>query len=184
MRINTVLCATALATVAAFPLAGVAAAQSTDLDCRDFASQAAAQTVLRSRSGDAERLDADHDGWACEDHFKWTPTGPAPAAVVRAAARPDDEGPQRRDGDGPQRRDGDGPQRRDGDEHGDPEHGPVRTVPEHQILAKPHGPADTGDGSAAASDPAPAVLLVGGVGAVGAVGVAGALGARRRAARR
>ena len=49
MRIRTILCATALATVAAFPLAGVASAQQpTDRDCRDFASQAAAQSALRS----------------------------------------------------------------------------------------------------------------------------------------
>ena len=82
MRIRTVLCATALATVAAFPLAGVASAQQpTDRDCRDFASQAAAQSALRSHSGDPERLDSDHNGIACEEYF-----GPAPAADG-----PDDE---------------------------------------------------------------------------------------------
>ena len=48
MRIRTVFCATVLATVAALPLAGVASAQPqpTDRDCRDFASQAAAQSAL------------------------------------------------------------------------------------------------------------------------------------------
>ena len=59
----------------------------------------------------------------------------------------------------------------------------MKTVPEHQILVKPHGAPDTGDGSAA--DPygagSPVVLLAGGL---GAVVVVGALGARRRAARR
>jgi hypothetical protein len=54
----------------------------------------------------------------------------------------------------------------------------VRTVPEHQILVKPRCAADTGDGSAAPSDPVRAVLLVGMLGAVVA------MGARRRDARR
>jgi len=61
---------------------------------------------------------------------------------------------------------------------GAPADTPVRTVPEHQILVKPRGAADTGDGSAAPSDPVPAVLLVGTLGAMVA------LGARRRDARR
>ena len=70
MRIRTVLCATALATVAAFPLAGVASAQQpTDRDCRDFASQAAAQSALRSHP-ETRAPDADHNGIACEDYFK------------------------------------------------------------------------------------------------------------------
>jgi hypothetical protein len=171
MRIRTVLCATALATVAAFPLAGVAAAQQpTDRDCRDFASQAAAQSALRSRSGDPARLDANHDGTACEDYFK-------------LAQRPDgDPRPE----PGP---DGEQPARPVVDHDpepgvvvpppGAPEHAPVRTVPEHQILVRPHGAPDTGDGSAAPPDPIPLVLLAGGLGVVGA-----ALVARRRAARR
>ena len=54
----------------------------------------------------------------------------------------------------------------------------MRTVPEHQILVKPVGAADTGDGSAEPTDPVPVVLLVGGLGA------AVALGVRRRPARR
>ena len=164
MRIRTVLCATVLATVAALPLAGVASAQPqpTDRDCRDFASQAAAQSALRSHSGDPQRLDSDHNGIACEDYFRMGPVGPAepqplPAKpVVDTAAEPDVVVPP----------------------PGDPADAPVRTVPEHQILVKPRGAADTGDGSASESDPAPAVLLVGGLGAVVA------LGARRRAARR
>ncbi len=44
-------------------------------------------------------------------------------------------------------------------------------------MVKPRGAADTGDGSAAPSDPVPAVLLVGGLAAVVALGA-------RRAARR
>ena len=59
----------------------------------------------------------------------------------------------------------------------------MKTVPEHQILVKPHGAPDTGDGSAAdvgptGPDSTPAVLLAGGLGVVVMVG---ALGARRRA---
>lgn len=164
MRIRTVLCATVLATVAALPLAGVASAQPqpTDRDCRDFASQAAAQSALRSHSGDPQRLDPDHDGIACEDYFRTGQVGPAeppplPAKpVVDTQAEPDVLVPP----------------------PGAPADAPVRTVPEHQILVKPRGAADTGDGSSAPPDPAPAVLIVGVLGA----GVA--LGARRRDTRR
>jgi hypothetical protein len=157
MRIRTVLCTTLLATVAAFPLAGVASAQPqpTDRDCRDFASQAAAQSALRSRSGDPERLDANHDHVACEDYFRTGQVGPA-RPVVDTAAEPGVVGPP----------------------PGARADAPVRTVPEHQILVKPRGAADTGDGSAAPWDAVPAVLLVGGLGAVVA------LRARCRAARR
>ena len=72
MHLRTVLAAAVLATVATFPLAGVASAQPqpTDRDCRDFASQAAAQSALRSHSGDPQRLDANHNGVACEDYFR------------------------------------------------------------------------------------------------------------------
>ncbi len=48
------------------PLAGTASAA--DLDCEDFATQAQAQTVLAADSADPNRLDADDDGQACEDH--------------------------------------------------------------------------------------------------------------------
>ena len=163
MRIRTVFCATVLATVAALPLAGVASAQPqpTDRDCRDFASQAAAQSALRSHSGDPQRLDSDHDDIACEDYFRMgqvEPAGPPPLPakpVVDTAAEPDVVIPA----------------------PDAPAAAPLRTVPEHQILVKPRGAADTGDGSAAPSDPAPAVLLV------GVRGAAVALGARRRDAR-
>lgn len=40
-----------------------------DRDCPDFATQAEAQAALTSRAGDPERLDADDDGIACEQHF-------------------------------------------------------------------------------------------------------------------
>jgi hypothetical protein len=38
----------------------------TDLDCRDFTSQAQAQQALARDRSDPNRLDADHDGVACE----------------------------------------------------------------------------------------------------------------------
>jgi hypothetical protein len=167
MRLRTAVCAAVLSAAAALPLAGVASAQPqpTDRDCRDFASQAAAQSALRSHSGDPERLDANHNGVACEEYFRMAqidsavPVPPPPAPVQPVVDR-------------------------------DPAHGvvvapaaaaadaPVRTVPEHQILVKPRGAADTGDGSAAPIDPVRLVLLTGGLGAVIAVGV------RRRAVRR
>jgi hypothetical protein len=40
-----------------------------DRDCSDFPNQAAAQTALENRPDDLERLDADGDGIACEQHF-------------------------------------------------------------------------------------------------------------------
>ena len=40
----------------------------TDLDCRDFTSQAQAQRVLDRDHSDPNRLDADHDGTACESY--------------------------------------------------------------------------------------------------------------------
>src|SRR5215208_5260735 len=135
MHLRTVLAAAVLATVATFPLAGVASAQPqpTDRDCRDFASQAAAQSALRSHSGDPQRLDANRNGVACEDYFRMGQVDPEVPPPPPAAL--------------------------------------VRTVPEHQILVKPVGAADTGDGSAAPTDPVPVVLLVGGLGAAVALGV-------------
>ncbi|WP_116114945.1 excalibur calcium-binding domain-containing protein [Amycolatopsis ruanii] len=40
-----------------------------DLDCADFATQAQAQAVLDADRSDPHRLDADHDGIACETRF-------------------------------------------------------------------------------------------------------------------
>jgi hypothetical protein len=45
------------------------AAPAVDRDCPDFATQADAQVAFDSAPGDPERLDADNDGIACEDHF-------------------------------------------------------------------------------------------------------------------
>ena len=40
-----------------------------DLNCRDFVSRPAAQAVLDANRADPYRLDADHDGYACEEYF-------------------------------------------------------------------------------------------------------------------
>jgi hypothetical protein len=47
------------------------AASASDKDCRDFATQRAAQFFFLKHGGpqsDPDRLDADHDGVACEDN--------------------------------------------------------------------------------------------------------------------
>ena len=46
-----------------------AAGSGVDRDCADFATQQQAQTALDSDPSDPERLDADHDGVACESFF-------------------------------------------------------------------------------------------------------------------
>lgn len=196
MRTRTVLVAAVLAAVATVPVAGVASAQpaAADRDCRDFASQAAAQSALNSRSGDPLRLDADDDQFACEEHFKEPERalGPPPDqsdavdayAVETSPSRtpPSETSPS---GTGSATGEGRGREGRDAvdapavDRAGEPVvvdappvDAPVRTVPENQILVRPQGAPDTGDGSAAsapaahriADDPvAPAVLLVGGL---------------------
>jgi hypothetical protein len=49
------------------PAAGTPA--TGDRDCADFATQALAQAALNADPTDPERLDADDDGIACEEHF-------------------------------------------------------------------------------------------------------------------
>jgi len=47
-----------------------ASAQRRDMDCADFSSQKSAQIFFLKHGGpryDPDRLDADHDGIACED---------------------------------------------------------------------------------------------------------------------
>jgi hypothetical protein len=53
----------------AAPPAPTTTAPSGDRDCPDFASQADAQAVLDADPSDPQRLDADDDGIACEQHF-------------------------------------------------------------------------------------------------------------------
>ncbi|WP_340685945.1 excalibur calcium-binding domain-containing protein [Amycolatopsis coloradensis] len=45
------------------------APRSTDKDCADFPSQAAAQAELKKNPRDPHKLDGDHDGYACESRF-------------------------------------------------------------------------------------------------------------------
>ena len=58
-----------IALVALLPTA--ASAQRRDMDCADFGSQKSAQMFFLKHGGprsDPDRLDADHDGIACEDN--------------------------------------------------------------------------------------------------------------------
>lgn len=64
MHLRTFAAATIVAAAVSLPLAGTALAA--DRDCADFASQAEAQAAYQP--GDPERLDADDDGQACENH--------------------------------------------------------------------------------------------------------------------
>lgn len=78
MRIRIMLAATVLATMATVAMAGTALAQ--DRDCPDFPSRQAAQDALDATPGrDPERLDADNDMLACEDHTgPWSTANPTP----------------------------------------------------------------------------------------------------------
>jgi hypothetical protein len=62
----------------------------TDLDCRDFASQAQAQRVLDRDHSDPNRLDADHDGVACESSGSAHGSSAASVQPVSDAAAPAD----------------------------------------------------------------------------------------------
>jgi hypothetical protein len=66
MKVRTLAASLALGSATLLPFAGVASATPGDRDCSDFATQAEAQEVLDSTSGDPERLDEDDDGIACE----------------------------------------------------------------------------------------------------------------------
>jgi hypothetical protein len=65
MVVRTTVVATIVAAALSFPMAGVAAAQN-NLDCDDFTSVAAAQSVLAGNTTDPNDLDTDNDGQACE----------------------------------------------------------------------------------------------------------------------
>jgi hypothetical protein len=59
------------ATAGALALAPSLASARSDKDCADFSSQKAAQIFFLKHGGpryDPDRLDADHDGIACEDN--------------------------------------------------------------------------------------------------------------------
>ena len=82
MHIGTrVLSTAALALLVTTGPTAVTAHAQTDLDCRDFAFQEDAQAVLNRDPSDPFRLDADHDGIACEE----LPHRPSPSATVTSA---------------------------------------------------------------------------------------------------
>ena len=64
MGVRTTVVATAVAAALCFPMAGVAAAQ--DNDCKDFPTEAAAQSEYDANPADPYDLDRDNDGRACE----------------------------------------------------------------------------------------------------------------------
>ena len=75
------LLSTALLTTAMVGgMATPALAQSRDLDCKDFTSQAAAQANLAANPSDPNNLDANNNGQACETY-----TGPYKASTAPAA---------------------------------------------------------------------------------------------------
>jgi hypothetical protein len=80
-RLLTTLFAAAALSLVATP----ALAQAADKDCPDFATQAEAQAYFKSIGGsashNADRLDADSDGIACED----LPSGSAGSAASDSA---------------------------------------------------------------------------------------------------
>lgn len=92
MRRRTAAAAGVLITAAlSFGFSGTAQA-AVDRDCPDFASQAEAQAAYDAVPGDPERLDADDDGQACEEHTygpssstsETTQVGSRPAGAVAA----------------------------------------------------------------------------------------------------
>ncbi|WP_214405663.1 hypothetical protein [Pseudonocardia lacus] len=67
MRLRTTLAALGVAAVAALLPSGVAAADTTlPQSCPDFASRSEAQAALDAHIADADRVDPDHDGFACQ----------------------------------------------------------------------------------------------------------------------
>lgn len=82
-----------------------ALAQSDDLDCDDFDSQAEAQTELEADPSDPNDLDGDEDGQACENYDGYPAggsddPGTAETGTVRAPTRVDTGGGGTADRDG------------------------------------------------------------------------------------
>jgi hypothetical protein len=81
-RIATSTAAVTLALFATLPLAGSASAAE-DLDCKNFVNQAAAQAHYDANPSDPDRLDADDDREACENHDYSTSSGSIGAPTSR-----------------------------------------------------------------------------------------------------
>lgn len=67
LSLAAIACAVLVALLAALP----SAASASDKDCKDFATQRAAQIFFLKHGGprrDPHRLDGDNDGVACEDN--------------------------------------------------------------------------------------------------------------------
>ena len=75
--------ACAVAALLALP-SPATATHAADVDCSDFATQAAAQSHLSAHPGDPDGLDGDHDGIACESLPGATSRAPAPAPAAPA----------------------------------------------------------------------------------------------------
>jgi Excalibur calcium-binding domain len=87
MRLRSTAAVAVLGAGLSIPLTGTAVAA--DLDCADFATQAEAQAVLAADPGDPNRLDADDDGQACEDHpYGSVSSTSAPTRNSQVATRP------------------------------------------------------------------------------------------------
>src|SRR3954469_6238138 len=90
MRRRTTAAAGALITAAlSLGLSGTAHA-AVDRDCPDFASQAEAQAAFDAVPGDPERLDANHNGIACEnyDYASASSTASSTASSSQVSTRP------------------------------------------------------------------------------------------------
>lgn len=155
MRLRLLAVSVLAATAATLPLAGVASAQPGDRDCDDFSSQAEAQEALESSLGDPERLDANDNGEACENHDYGSAaptTTPTPTTAPTTTTEPaaDEEAVATSTSPADTTTD------EDSDDTG-------------QVSVVPRGGVDTGDGS---SNGAPGPLLLGGVLALGVAGAA------------
>jgi hypothetical protein len=70
-KLLAMVAAAALIVLVVVLLPAAASARRVDKDCADFSSQKAAQIYYLKHGGpryDPDRLDADHDGIACEDN--------------------------------------------------------------------------------------------------------------------
>jgi len=70
MRLRTALAAAGVAAVAALLPTGVASASApVPQSCPDFATRSEAQAALDAHTVDADRLDPNHDGFACQSRL-------------------------------------------------------------------------------------------------------------------
>jgi hypothetical protein len=147
-RIATSTAAVTLALFATLPLAGSASAAE-DLDCKDFVNQAAAQAHYDANPSDPDRLDADDDREACENHDYSTSSGSIGASTSR------DEPASSGSIGAPTSRDEPASSNRVG----------------ARIATVPRGAVAAGDGSGTGADPeAVAAATLGGIAAIGVAG--------------